>query len=219
MSKSVLFSPEVLTKISDNILSLLNSAEDFENARVADSPRAVGDTVQSILGIAFEHCVPPGLVYKFSGDFARRAMADFAFYDIEENYFVVDIKTHNKNTVFNMPNLTSVERLARFYEDDKNFFTLLIVEYTNISSKVTFEKCVFAPIEHLDWSCLTLGALGWGQLQIANANNIVINRENTRRKWMLELCGKLDHFYPNEIKKINERILRFQNVRDFWENH
>ena len=50
-------------------------------------------------------------------------MADFAFNDIYNNYIVVDVKTHNKNTTFNMPNITSVERLSEFYyESDNNIF-------------------------------------------------------------------------------------------------
>lgn len=39
-------------------------------------------------------------------------MADLAFTDKEGIYSVVDVKTHREDTRFNMPNLTSVERLA-----------------------------------------------------------------------------------------------------------
>lgn len=53
-------------------------------------------------------------------------MADFAFTDVDGNYYVVDSKTHNLGTSFNMPNLTSVERLARFYEDYHNYFAVLM---------------------------------------------------------------------------------------------
>lgn len=74
------------------------------------------------------------------------------------------------------------------------------------------------PIEMLDWSCLTLGALGWGQIQIANSNNIVLNEEATRKQWMLQLCDRLDLFYPNEIAKITGRIDYFKKVREYWES-
>ncbi len=53
-------------------------------------------------------------------------MADLAFEDLDGYYYVVDVKTHRLSTKFNMPNLTSVERLARFYEDDKNYFVVLM---------------------------------------------------------------------------------------------
>jgi len=117
-----------------------------------------------------------------------------------------------------MLNLTSVERLARFYGDNKNYFVLLLVAYSIRGEQLHFETCVFIPIENLDWSCLTLGALGWGQIQIANFNTINTNFSNTRKKWMLQLCDALDMFYPNEISKITQRIDHFRGIRDFWEN-
>jgi hypothetical protein len=84
---------------------------------------------------------------------------------------------------------------------------------------INFNEVKFIPIEYLSWSCLTLGALGWGQIQIANSNKISINQTQTRRQWMLQLCDALELFYPNEISKINERIERFKKVRIFWEEH
>jgi len=62
-----------------------------------------------------------------------------------------------------MPNLTSVERLARFYEDDMNCFVVLTVSYTIDGTKVKAEDVHFVPIEFLSWKCLTIGALGWGR--------------------------------------------------------
>jgi hypothetical protein len=145
-------------------------------------------------------------------------MADLAFEDITGNYYVVDIKTHNLTTSFNMPNLTSVQRLARFYGDKKNYFVLLLVSYTIQDEQLFFKDCLFIPIEYFDWSCLTLGALGWGQIQIANSNIVNIELTNTRKKWMLQLCDALDLFYPNEISKITHRIDYFKNIREYWEN-
>ena len=52
---------------------------------------------------------------EYSSSFARRAMADIAFTDVDGFYYVVDVKTHRADTKFNMPNLTSVDRLSRFY--------------------------------------------------------------------------------------------------------
>jgi hypothetical protein len=64
---------------------------------------------------------------------------------------------------------------------------------------------------------LTIGALGWGQIQIANANVVKIIPKNSRKKWMLELCDTLLEFYPKEIGKVKERINHFKQVRKFWE--
>lgn len=214
---SEIFSTNNRERIQSNVLVLLNENQ-LMNNNTADSPRAVGDAVQSFLEREFFCCLPKELIMNFSEKFVRRAMADFAFEDNTERYYVVDLKTHNLRTSFNMPNITSVDRLAKFYEDDKNYFALLLVDYTSIDSVLKFESCHFVPIEYMDWSCLTIGALGWGQIQIANSNRIVLNTENTRRNWMLQLCDALDLFYPKEISKITARIDRFIHVREYWEN-
>jgi hypothetical protein len=215
--KSELFVPETRKIIEQRVVALLNGSQ-LMNYNTVNSPRAVGDAVQGFLEKNIAKCLPQKLVTKINTSFARRSMADLAFEDTDGNYYVVDIKTHNLNTNFNMPNLTSVERLARFYGDNKNYFTLLLVSYKAAEDNLTFEDCIFVPIEYLDWSCLTLGALGWGQIQIANSNIINVNIKNTRKKWMLEFCDALDLFYPNEIAKITQRIDYFRNIREYWEN-
>jgi hypothetical protein len=139
-------------------------------------------------------------------------MADVAITDVDGNYFNIDVKTHNKSTDFNMPNITSVDRLARFYEDDTNYFIVLLAEYYTENGNPNSTKVLFNPIEHFGWDCLTIGALGWGQIQIANAKNINIAISN-RKKWMLELCDALNIFYPKEIGKIGKRLDRFKAVR------
>ena len=145
-------------------------------------------------------------------------MADLAFYDADGLYYIVDVKTHRLDTKFNMPNLTSVERLARFYEDDKNYFVILTIAYNLEGVRVTVSKVHFVPIEFLSWECLTIGALGWGQIQIANSNKIVITPSNNRKAWMIDLCDTLLEFYPSEIGKIGERIEYFKKVKGRWEN-
>lgn len=207
-----------LHALENSLLTELSNNPFFQEKRIMNSPRAMGDTVQEAIGELLPKCLPNGIISEFSADFARRAMADLAFTDIENNYYLIDVKTHNTSTHFNMPNLTSVHRLSRFYEDDRNYFVILLVEYEVDNSHLTFSNVRFIPIEHLQWSCLTIGALGWGQLQIANANTIHIDRSATRKAWMLSLCDELELFYPKEIAKIEDRLDYFKTVRTFWEN-
>lgn len=218
MINTKVFESKTLSLIQNNLLKLLNSCSDFDNSHIINSPRAVGDTVQEILGNKMSDCFPVRLIKNFNDSFARRSMADVAFMDNDDNYFVVDIKTHNRDTDFNMPNLTSVERLSRLYEDDKNFFVILLAEYKVTNGKIVFDTVRLVPIEHLMWNCLTIGALGWGQIQIANASVVNINRNQTRKEWMLKLCDVMDVFYPKEISKIEKRLTYFEKVRNFWEN-
>ena len=207
-----------LRYLESKLIEELSKIALFQEKRIHNSPRAMGDTVQDVIGELLPNCLPDGVVSEFSADFARRAMADVAFTDVDNNYYLIDIKTHNTTTAFNMPNLTSVHRLARFYEDDRNYFVILLIEYAVEEGRLTFTGAHFIPIEHLQWSCLTIGALGWGQIQIANANIIHVDRSSTRAQWMLSLCDALDIFYPKEIAKISERLDYFKSVRAFWES-
>jgi len=214
--KSSIFYTDKYKEIAEKIKVFLNNQKDFLSARTQNSPRAVGDAIENIIVENFKEILGD-LVSEYSSSFARRAMADLAFTDKDGFYYIVDVKTHRLDTKFNMPNLTSVERLSRFYEEDINYFSLMKIDYQIKGTKAVIENVVFAPIEFFDWNCLTIGALGWGQIQIANANVVNIVPKNSRRKWMLDLCDTLLEFYPKEIGKIGERIDHFKKIRKFWE--
>jgi hypothetical protein len=215
--KSQIFYTNAYKKIEREIKDLLDKYPDFLSKDTAVSTRATGDAIQHILEGKFQDIIGK-FSKEYSTGFARRAMADMAFTDKQDLYYIVDVKTHRLETKFNMPNLTSVERLARLYEDDKNYYIILMVAYNLISdSHIQIEKVYFLPIEFLSWKCLTVGALGWGQIQIANANNIVVNQGYSRKKWMLELCDILFEFYPQEIEKVKDRIEYFKKVKKQWQ--
>ena len=203
----------VATRIRED----LNSIPDFLTPETANSPRAVGDALESIVAERFDTFLGDWCS-EYSSDFARRAMADLAFTDRDGIYTVVDVKTHREDTRFNMPNLTSVERLTRFYESDFNVFALLLIRYSIQGTSLTASGVTLVPIEFLDWDCLTVGALGWGQIQIANANLVQVRDRYSRKQWMLQLCDAMLEFYPREIDKIRNRMDRFANVRADWES-
>lgn len=216
--KSSLFYTEQYLQLEQRTLNFLNSQQDYLSAITVKSTRAVGDAIQDILADHFPEILQDERI-KYSTGFARRAMADLAFEDHDGFYYVVDVKTHRlHDTKFNMPNLTSVERLSRFYEDDKNYFVVLFISYEAQSARVNIMRVQFIPIEFLSWDCLTLGALGWGQIQIANSNFITVKTGYSRRSWMIELCDNLLDFYPREINKINQRVDYFIKFRAAWES-
>lgn len=212
---SKIFDTNVHSKIEKTLVRHLNALPDFVSIRTADSPRAIGDAIQNVIADDLPVLLENYIV-DYSADFARRAMADLAFTDRDGSYYIVDVKTHRLETAFNMPNLTSVERLTRFYEDDRNYFIVLMIKYAVQGIKIAVRRAHFVPIEFLSWECLTVGALGWGQIQIANANAIRINRNYSRKEWMLQLCDVMLQFYPREIGKIHERMDYFERVKAFW---
>jgi hypothetical protein len=215
--KSKIFSTRKYKEISKRTKDFLNSHADFLSESTAQSTRATGDAIEGILGENFQ-TILGDVCAEYSANFARRAMADLAFKDKQDIYYVVDVKTHREETKFNMPNLISVERLARFYEDDSNYFVLLFVKYRIEDIHVSISDVLFVPIEFLDWDCLTVGALGWGQIQIANSNYIEVNPRYSLKKWMLELCDIMLEFYPKEVGKIQTRIEYFQRVNKLWKS-
>jgi len=212
---SRMFSTNRFEEIAERTRDLLNAQEDFLSPSTARSTRAVGDAIEGILGDHFQAILGEDCA-EYSADFARRAMADLALKDKDNFYYVVDVKTHREDTKFNMPNFTSVERLARFYEDDSNYFVLLLVKCRLQNTRVVVSAVTFVPIEFLNWDCLTVGVLGWGQIQIANSNYVAIRPHYSRTTWMLELCDVMLEFYPREIGKIQSRVEYFQRVRDRW---
>jgi len=215
--RSKLFYDGDYAQIADRIKQFLNGHQDFLSGSTVNSPRATGDAIEDILSENFESLLTEQWCKDYSSQFARRAMADLAFYDHDGLYYVVDVKTHRLSTKFNMPNLTSVERLARFYEDDSYCFVVLLISYNVAGYGVRIEEVTVVPIEFLGWDCLTVGALGRGQIQIANSNVISVNDGYSRRTWMIELCDTLLEFYPKEIAKIGKRISRFERIRAQWE--
>ncbi len=218
MTKQSLFHSTDAENIRRKVSQLISeNQQELLSPRTLQSPRAVGDAIQELIADNFEE-ITREYCSEYSSDFARRSMADLAFVDRSGNYHVVDVKTHRADTRFNMPNLTSVERLARFYENDEHFFSILMIKYLVTEQSLKVSDVTFVPIESLDWSCLTIGALGWGQIQIANSNNIVANESYDRKEWMIELCDTLLEFYPKEIAKISDRIKRFEEVKSYWEN-
>jgi hypothetical protein len=212
---SRIFFTDARKRIEGQVKDLINSSPDFLSKNTAQSPRAAGDAIQDLVSDKFANILGDACA-EYSASFARRAMADLAFKDVDGLYYVVDVKTHRADTKFNMPNLTSVERLARFYEDDTNYFAILMIGYEVQATKAVVSKVTFAPLEFLGWNCLTIGALGWGQIQIANSNYISIKEGYSRKKWMIEFCDVMLEFYPKEIAKIGDRIKRFEAVKTFW---
>jgi hypothetical protein len=211
--QSKLFYSDAYQHIETRTAALLNDFPTLLSEHTAESPRAVGDALQALLSERFNEVLGEW-AYRYQADFARCAMADIAFEDPYGMYYLVDIKTHRLDSHFNMPNLTSVERLTRLYEDDQNVFALLLIDYTLAENTLQVANIRFFPIEFLDWECLTIGALGWGQIQIANTNRLRL-RPQSRRTWMLSLCEHVLRFYPREIAKITERIAHFEQVRQF----
>ena len=91
--RSSIFYTDAYKDIELRVLEMLNSHEEFLSPSTANSTRAVGDAIESILGSSFD-AILGNLCKEYSATFARRAMADLAFTDPDDFFYVVDVKTH-----------------------------------------------------------------------------------------------------------------------------
>ena len=87
---SPLFEPKTRERIENKVRNVLNEQADFLSPDTAESTRAAGDAIQSIIEDNFA-AILGDLVGEYSASFARRAMADLAFKDKPGNYCVVDV--------------------------------------------------------------------------------------------------------------------------------
>lgn len=218
MWHSHIFHGDACLEIEKAILTHLRSQTDLLSLDSLNSTRAAGDAIQANLTGHFGELIQPW-AKTYSTQFSRRAMADFQFTDIDGLNYVIDVKTHRLDADFHMPNLISVERLARFYNEDQNYFTLLLISYGIHDAQIQFEAVTFVPIESIMWDCLTIGALGWGQIQLIHSQRLHIDRNYSRGAWMNEFCERMLTFYPRELQKIESRIHYFQRVQLFWRGH
>jgi len=169
------------------------------------STRGVGDAIEGLVVDEFRD-IARGLVDAVDTDFSRRAMEDLSF-RISNKYYAVDVKTHREEPGFHMPNLTSVRRLMDFYEDDNNYFVIVMIKY-HLTDTGSLEDvtAIVEPIEWFNWECLRIGALGWGQLQFRSASHIRVNRSQTRKDWLRSFAAELREHYAKEENKIKERL-------------
>ena len=86
MTRSRIFHTDEYQSIESSIVEMLNSQPDFLSARTAPSTRAVGDAVENILSEHFQSLLGDMCV-EYSPSFARRAMADLAFTDVDNIYY------------------------------------------------------------------------------------------------------------------------------------
>jgi len=117
---------------------------------------------------------------------------------------LVDIKTRQLNTEFNMPNLISVDRLQKLLDDSAMELWYWIIDYeVDQSGSAAVVHSELVPVWNLNWQCLSIGNLGLGQLQITNWNNLVQSTQ-TKAVWANQLRETRKEFYTNQATKFQK---------------
>jgi hypothetical protein len=212
--KSKMFYEGYYKEIQFKIKNFLNS-KTIRELDIPETVRTTGDKIPEVLGHQMETILKP-YIRDFSIPVSNKSIADYEFLDNEGFHNFINVITHREETLFSMPNITSVDRLKKLYENDKNIFVVLLIDYSISKPSKNITNVRFIPIEFYDWDCLTLGALGSGQIQIRKASDITEVENNSRKDWMLEFFERLDEFYVNEADKTVKRLKSLISLRTEW---
>jgi len=117
-------------------------------------------------------------------------------------------KSHffKKESGFPMLNLISVKRLKGVLEDSSKTLSYVFIDYKRKNGDVLIDDVHIKYIWELDWSILSIGALGKGQLQIKDANKKLLFTNMGKDEWFEILKTKVLEFYKKEILKIEKEI-------------
>ena len=139
---------------------------------------------------------------------SKRSIEDVGLITNDYDDVKIDIKTHDTESELSMPNLISIARLKKFYENDKNLLVYVFVKYINHGNNVQITQVKVKPIEQINWDCLTIGNLGKGQLQITDMNKISFQNFMTRKDWMERLSYDAIIYYQKLIDKIQNNWIK-----------
>ncbi len=205
--------------VATSIKEFVNSVNSFIPAKTTRNPEIVGFTLQFLLSNTFESLLGKWCdEYDHAKDSGVRDIADLAFTDLEGFYSAISLNTHKLGADSDKINLLPVERLMQFYESDTNVLAVIIINYEVNKTFLEVSDVVFVPIEFLNWKCLNINAFISGNIQIANSENILLDMQNSRKQWMLQMCDAVMDIDPHKIFETEEKIQEFERIREYWKN-
>jgi len=139
---------------------------------------------------------------------SKRSIEDVGLVTTDYDDIKIDIKTHDSESDLSMPNLISISRLKKFYENDRNLLLYVFVKYVNNDNLIQILDIKVKSIEQLHWDCLTIGNLGKGQLQVKNMDEISFQNFMTRKDWMERLSYDVVIYYQSLINKIQTKWMK-----------
>jgi hypothetical protein len=162
--------------------------------------RGVGDIVENNISQFLLNYKSDFLVESAS---SKRSIEDVKISKDGSVYFL-DIKTHDIDSDFSMPNLVSIDRLRKCLSKYNNFIVYVFVDYktTDAITEITDINVLY--IEDLSWNILSIANLGKGQLQIKDANKEIKTTAIGRAMWMQTLKENVLVYYDTLLKKIED---------------
>lgn len=123
-----------------------------------------------------------------------------------KNYLIcLDIKSHDQNGQFCMPNLISIDRAKAFLRNPLNHIWYIFIDYETLNEETYISKIEVRAIEELSWGSLAIQNLGKGQLQIKDNNKVMDFNEMPRDKWLEKLREEKIKFLSKQILVLQKR--------------
>ena len=139
---------------------------------------------------------------------SKRSIEDFTILqDKIINYY--DVKAHHiqgNKKGFSMPNLVSIKRLKKLIKDGNKTLNYIFIDYTRDGNKIMVVDAKVVNIYEIGWSNLTIGSLGYGQLQIKDNNKKVEIVPYDKESWEMNLKKMATNFYIKQIAKYEKQI-------------
>ena len=146
-------------------------------------------------------------LFEYSEPKSVRSIDDFTLKCNDQTY-LIDIKTHDADREFSMPNLISTERLFKLYKEPNTTFGIAILDYVSDFGDEKYKvisKTKFLPIENISWESLSIQNLGHGQIQITNLNKELKTFNGTRKQWLAQFALEMVKYQDKLLVKMTER--------------
>lgn len=115
--------------------------------------------------------------------------------------YLIDVKTRQLNTQFNMPNLISVDRLERILADPAQDLYYWMIDYeVDAAGDCIIRHSEIRAVWSLPWEALAIQNLGKGQLQIKNWDYMG-KYLTDRASWAQDLRAARKTFYLKQADK------------------
>jgi len=126
---------------------------------------------------------------------------------------LIDVKSHNIDSDFSMPNLTAIEKLVKLYKCQYNTeFYYLFIEYNVVDDIVTILDINLCQPHNISWECLSIANLGLGQLQIKDMSKLQLDFSLDKNTWFSVFISKVVAFKYKTAEKLLASIDRWESL-------
>lgn len=196
-----------MTESQQNIKNHLTEliTENLQDFDLVDGgqQRTIGDLVEKkVIEIILQNQNP--IINEVKLSTGKKSMEDVSVVSDGVTY-MLDPKSHNVDSEFSMPNLSSISRIKKLFDNDKKEMMYVFVDYKIDGQVVRIEDIKVLYLWELDMSMLGIGALGKGQLQIKNLNKELVISDEGKQIWYGKLKTQVKEYLAKQIKKIEKQ--------------